>query len=51
VIPDERHASCVIHLLPDIFRARIFAIACDYEDADDLDRVRVAPSSFFRRVR
>jgi hypothetical protein len=24
------------HLLPDILRARIFAIACGYEDADDL---------------
>jgi len=27
------------HLLPDILRARIFAIACGYEDADDLDRL------------
>ena len=47
VIPDERHAGRVIHLLPDILRARIFAIACGYEDADDLDRLRVAPSRFF----
>ena len=37
VIPDERDASRVTHLLPDILRARIFAIACGYEDADDLD--------------
>jgi hypothetical protein len=28
VIPDERHASRVTHLLSDILRARIFAIAC-----------------------
>ena len=37
MIPDGRDASRVIHLLPDILRARIFAIACGYEDADDLD--------------
>ena len=36
VIPDERHASRVTHVLSDILRARIFAIACGYEDADDL---------------
>jgi hypothetical protein len=29
VIPDERDASRVVHLLPDILRARIFAIACE----------------------
>ena len=34
----------VIHLLPDILRARIFAIACGYEDADDLDRLRSDPA-------
>src|ERR1043166_9855874 len=44
VIPDERDASRVTHLLPDILRARIFAIACGYEDADDLDRLRLAPA-------
>src|ERR1700751_5459665 len=32
------------HLLPDILRARIFAIACGYEDADDLDRLRCDPA-------
>jgi len=32
------------HLLPDILRARIFAIACGYEDADDLDRLRFDPA-------
>jgi hypothetical protein len=44
VIPDERDASRVTHLLPDILRARIFAIACGYEDADDLDRLRFESS-------
>ena len=40
VIADERDASRVTHRPPDILRARIFAIACSYEDADDLDRLR-----------
>ena len=44
VIPDERDADRVVHLLPDILRARIFAIACGYEDADDLDRLRTDPA-------
>ncbi len=44
VIPDERDVDRVTHLLPDILRARIFAIACGYEDADDLDRLRFDPA-------
>jgi hypothetical protein len=44
VISDERDADRVVHLLPDILRARIFAIACGYEDADDLDRLRSDPA-------
>jgi DDE family transposase len=44
VIPDGRDADRVVHLLPDILRARIFAIACGYEDADDLDRLRFDPA-------
>jgi Transposase DDE domain group 1 len=44
VIPDGRDPDRVIHLLPDILRARIFAIACGYEDADDLDRLRGDPA-------
>jgi Transposase DDE domain group 1 len=43
VIPDGRDPNRVTHLLPDILRARIFAIACGYEDADDLDRLRTDP--------
>ena len=44
VIPDRRDPDRVTHLLPDILRARIFAIACGYEDADDLDRLRFDPA-------
>ncbi len=44
VIPDYRDGSRVTHLLPDILRARIFAIVCGYEDADDLDRLRFDPA-------
>jgi hypothetical protein len=44
VIPDGRDQDRVVHLLPDILRARIFAIACGYEDADDLDRLRFDPA-------
>jgi hypothetical protein len=44
MIPDGRDQGRVTHLLPDILRARIFAIACGYEDADDLDRLRFDPA-------
>jgi Transposase DDE domain group 1 len=44
VIPDGRDPGRVTHLLADILRARIFAIACGYEDADDLDRLRLDPA-------
>ena len=43
-IPDARDPDRVTHLLPDILRARIFAIACGYEDGDDLDRLRFDPT-------
>ena len=43
-IPDGRDPDRVTHLLPDILRARIFATACGYEDADDLDRLRFDPA-------
>lgn len=33
----------MVHKLDDILRARIFAIACGYEDADDLDALRDDP--------
>ena len=43
-IPDGRDASRVVHPLADILRARIFAIACGWEDADDLDSLRFDPA-------
>ncbi len=39
-IADPRDQSCVVDSLADILRARILAIACGYEDADDLDHLR-----------
>ena len=44
VMPDHREASRVTHRLEDILRARIFAIACGYPDADDLDHLRWDPA-------
>lgn len=44
VIPDGRDASRVVHPLADILQARIFAIACGWEDADDLDSLRFDPA-------
>ncbi|MHC2582367.1 hypothetical protein ACVI1J_005455 [Bradyrhizobium diazoefficiens] len=37
VFPDRRDPTRVVHSLVDMFRARMFAICCGYEDADDLD--------------
>jgi hypothetical protein len=42
-IADPRDPSRVIHRLDDILRARVLAIACGYEDADDLDALRDDP--------
>ncbi|MCX7373876.1 MAG: IS1380 family transposase [Alphaproteobacteria bacterium] len=42
-IADRRDPSRVIHALDDILRARILAICCGYEDADDLDMLRHDP--------
>jgi len=44
VIPDHRDACRVTHHLEDILRARVFAIACGYPDADDLDDLRCDPA-------
>jgi hypothetical protein len=43
-IADPRDPSRVVHSLADILRARILAIACGYEDADDLDHLRSDPA-------
>ena len=37
VLPDRRDPTRVVHSLVDMFRARMFAICCGYQDADDLD--------------
>jgi len=42
-IADPRDPTRVVHKLSDILRARILAIACGYEDADDLDHLRSDP--------
>jgi Transposase DDE domain group 1 len=43
-ITDQRNPARVVHALSDILRARILAIACGYEDADDLDHLRSDPA-------
>src|SRR4030088_1541934 len=43
-VPDGRGPDPGPPWRPDILRARIFAIACGYEDADDLDRLRFDPA-------
>jgi len=43
-IADRRDPTRVVHALSDILRARILAIACGYEDADDLDHLRSDPA-------
>ena len=40
--PDNRDPTKIRHTRADMIRARIHAIACGYEDADDLDLSRVA---------
>jgi hypothetical protein len=42
-IADPRDPARVLHSLADILRARILAVACGYEDADDLDELRTDP--------
>ena len=44
VIADGRDPSRVTHTLPDILRARILAIACGWEDGNDLDSLRSDPA-------
>jgi hypothetical protein len=42
-IADPRNPLFVTHSVADILRARMLAIACGYEDADDLDSLRTDP--------
>jgi Transposase DDE domain group 1 len=44
LIPDHRDPAQITHTLSDLLRARIFAIACGYPDADDLDDLRRDPA-------
>jgi len=44
LIADPRNPAYVTHSISDILRARILAIACGYEDADDLDVLRTDPA-------
>jgi Transposase DDE domain group 1 len=43
LIVDPRNPLLVTHSVADILRARMLAIACGYEDADDLDHLRTDP--------
>src|SRR5271168_4209538 len=43
LIADPRNPLLVTHSVADILRARMLAIACGYEDADDLDHLRSDP--------
>ena len=43
-IPDRRDPSRIAHTIADMIRARVFAICCGYEDADDLDDLRSDPA-------
>jgi hypothetical protein len=42
--PDHRDPSRILHTRADMIRARIHAIACGYEDGDDLDFLRSDPA-------
>ena len=44
LIAGPRNPPLVVHSVDDILRARILAIACGYEDADDLDHLRTDPA-------
>ena len=43
LIVDRRNPLLTTHSVADILRARMLAIACGYEDADDLDHLRSDP--------
>jgi hypothetical protein len=44
IFPDRRDPTRITHSFADMIRARIFAICCGYEDADDLDHLRTDPA-------
>jgi len=43
LIADPHDPALVTHSVADILRVRMLAIACSYEDADDLDHLRTDP--------
>jgi hypothetical protein len=43
-IPDRRDPWRIAHTIADMIRARVLAICCGYEDADDLDNLRSDPA-------
>ena len=43
LIAERRNPLLVTHSVVDILRARMLAIACGYQDADDLDHLRTDP--------
>jgi hypothetical protein len=43
-LADARDPEKVTHSYADMVRARLFAIACGYEDCDDLDQLRCDPA-------
>jgi Transposase DDE domain group 1 len=43
LIPDHRDPNLITHTMADILRPRVFAIACGYPDANDLDDLRQDP--------
>jgi Transposase DDE domain group 1 len=43
-VPDRRDPTRIAHTIADMIRARVFAICCGYEDADDLDDLRCDPA-------
>ncbi len=47
LIADPRNPLFVTHSVAGILRARMLAIACGYEDTDDLDHLRADPSPHF----
>jgi hypothetical protein len=44
LIPDDRDPKQITHTMTDLMRARVFAIACGYPDANDLDTLRTDPA-------
>jgi hypothetical protein len=44
-IPDPRDHSRIAHTVADMIRARVFAICCGYEDANDLGVLAARPGA------